>query len=75
MATNLWLSAWSDDPFVNGTQQNTAMRMGVYATFGFVQSEYVFCMNQHLHRVYLKLEYLSFISQNYIHVFSYRCMK
>lgn len=43
VGANIWLSDWSNDPpGVNGTQ-DTALRdfrLGVYGSFGLVQSEY-----------------------------------
>ena len=41
VSTNIWLSLWSDDPFLNGTAgaQQTSFRLGVYAGLGAVQSE------------------------------------
>ncbi|XP_069728809.1 ATP-binding cassette sub-family C member 3 [Phaenicophaeus curvirostris] len=37
IGANVWLSDWTNDPVVNGTQHNTAMRIGVYAALGFLQ--------------------------------------
>uniref|UniRef100_A0A8C7YZ28 Multidrug resistance-associated protein 1 n=1 Tax=Oryzias sinensis TaxID=183150 RepID=A0A8C7YZ28_9TELE len=33
---NYWLSLWTDDPVVNGTQPNRLMRLGVYGALGCV---------------------------------------
>uniref|UniRef100_A0A8C5TEC5 ABC-type glutathione-S-conjugate transporter n=1 Tax=Malurus cyaneus samueli TaxID=2593467 RepID=A0A8C5TEC5_9PASS len=32
-----WLSLWTDDPVLNGTQQHTELRLGVFAALGAVQ--------------------------------------
>ena len=39
MATNIWLSSWSNDPVVNGTRdrEREYMRLGTYAGFGVLQ--------------------------------------
>ncbi|NXY43194.1 MRP3 protein, partial [Ceuthmochares aereus] len=37
IGANVWLSDWTNEPVVNGTQHNTAMRIGVYAALGFLQ--------------------------------------
>ncbi|XP_008945689.1 PREDICTED: canalicular multispecific organic anion transporter 2 [Merops nubicus] len=37
IGANVWLSDWTNEPVINGTQQNTAMRIGVYAALGFLQ--------------------------------------
>ncbi|XP_067333226.1 multidrug resistance-associated protein 1 isoform X2 [Channa argus] len=34
---NYWLSMWTDDPVVNGTQPTRTMRLGVYAGLGLSQ--------------------------------------
>ncbi|NXT85057.1 MRP6 protein, partial [Zapornia atra] len=33
-----WLSLWTDDPVLNGTQQHTGLRVGVFAALGVVQA-------------------------------------
>ncbi|NWV63375.1 MRP6 protein, partial [Malurus elegans] len=33
-----WLSLWTDDPVLNGTQQHTELRLGVFAALGIVQA-------------------------------------
>uniref|UniRef100_A0AAX7SZW9 Multidrug resistance-associated protein 1 n=1 Tax=Astatotilapia calliptera TaxID=8154 RepID=A0AAX7SZW9_ASTCA len=38
--SNYWLSLWTDDPVVNGTQPNRLMRLGVYGAFGLSQGEH-----------------------------------
>uniref|UniRef100_A0A8C5H691 Multidrug resistance-associated protein 1 n=1 Tax=Gouania willdenowi TaxID=441366 RepID=A0A8C5H691_GOUWI len=35
--SNYWLSKWTDDPTVNGTQPNSQMRLGVYGILGISQ--------------------------------------
>uniref|UniRef100_A0A8C4EG28 Multidrug resistance-associated protein 1 n=1 Tax=Dicentrarchus labrax TaxID=13489 RepID=A0A8C4EG28_DICLA len=35
--SNYWLSLWTDDPVVNGTQPNRLMRLGVYGGLGLTQ--------------------------------------
>ncbi|NXI19483.1 MRP1 protein, partial [Irena cyanogastra] len=42
LASNYWLSLWTDDPVVNGTQQNTSLRLGVYGALGISQGIAVF---------------------------------
>lgn len=37
--SNYWLSLWTDDPMVNGTQPNRMMRLGVYGALGLSQGE------------------------------------
>lgn len=37
--SNYWLSLWTDDPVVNGTQPNRQMRLGVYGALGVSQGE------------------------------------
>ncbi|XP_047426931.1 multidrug resistance-associated protein 1 [Mugil cephalus] len=40
--SNYWLSLWTDDPVVNGTQPNRQMRLGVYGGLGLSQGVAVF---------------------------------
>uniref|UniRef100_A0A673A0R2 Multidrug resistance-associated protein 1 n=1 Tax=Sphaeramia orbicularis TaxID=375764 RepID=A0A673A0R2_9TELE len=35
--SNYWLSLWTDDPVINGTQPNRRMRLGVYGALGLSQ--------------------------------------
>uniref|UniRef100_A0A803VTG8 Multidrug resistance-associated protein 1 n=1 Tax=Ficedula albicollis TaxID=59894 RepID=A0A803VTG8_FICAL len=42
LASNYWLSLWTDDPVINGTQQNTTLRLGVYGVLGISQGIAVF---------------------------------
>ncbi|XP_067407154.1 multidrug resistance-associated protein 1 isoform X1 [Emydura macquarii macquarii] len=42
LASNYWLSLWTDDPVVNGTQQHTNVRLGVYGALGMSQGIAVF---------------------------------
>lgn len=37
--SNYWLSLWTDDPLVNGTQPNRLMRLGVYGALGLSQGK------------------------------------
>lgn len=37
--SNYWLSLWTDDPVVNGTQPHRMMRLGVYGGLGLSQGE------------------------------------
>ncbi|NWI89596.1 MRP3 protein, partial [Pitta sordida] len=37
IGANVWLSDWTNEPVINGTQRNTAMRIGVYAALGLLQ--------------------------------------
>lgn len=39
LSSNYWLSLWTDDPVVNGTQPNRRMRLGVYGALGLFQGE------------------------------------
>ncbi|MEQ2199189.1 hypothetical protein XENOCAPTIV_027031, partial [Xenoophorus captivus] len=36
---NYWLSLWTDDPVVNGTQPYRLMRLGVYGGLGLTQGK------------------------------------
>uniref|UniRef100_A0A672ZWU9 Multidrug resistance-associated protein 1 n=1 Tax=Sphaeramia orbicularis TaxID=375764 RepID=A0A672ZWU9_9TELE len=40
--SNYWLSLWTDDPVINGTQPNRRMRLGVYGALGLSQGVAVF---------------------------------
>ncbi|KAM3826734.1 multidrug resistance-associated protein 1-like isoform 1-T1 [Vipera latastei] len=42
LASNYWLSLWTDDPVLNGTQQHTRLRLGVYGALGISQGVAVF---------------------------------
>lgn len=42
LASNYWLSLWTDDPVINGTQQNTKLRLSVYGALGISQGIAVF---------------------------------
>ncbi|KAM4692498.1 LOW QUALITY PROTEIN: ATP-binding cassette sub-family C member 3 [Rhinophrynus dorsalis] len=37
IGANVWLSDWTNEPVINGTQQNTQLRVGVYAALGLLQ--------------------------------------
>ncbi|XP_061472000.1 ATP-binding cassette sub-family C member 3 isoform X2 [Rhineura floridana] len=37
VGANVWLSDWTNEPVINGTQHNVNMRVGVYAALGFLQ--------------------------------------
>uniref|UniRef100_A0A8C3TEE3 ATP binding cassette subfamily C member 3 n=1 Tax=Chelydra serpentina TaxID=8475 RepID=A0A8C3TEE3_CHESE len=37
IGANVWLSDWTNEPVINGTQHNTSMRIGVYAALGLLQ--------------------------------------
>lgn len=39
--SNYWLSLWTDDPVINGTQPSRMMRLGVYGGLGLSQGEEV----------------------------------
>ncbi|KAK0153225.1 Multidrug resistance-associated protein 1 [Merluccius polli] len=41
--SNYWLSLWTDDPIINGTQPNRKMRLGVYSALGLSQGIAVLC--------------------------------
>ncbi|XP_054614670.1 multidrug resistance-associated protein 1 [Dunckerocampus dactyliophorus] len=40
--SNYWLSLWTDDPVVNGTQPDRQLRLGVYGALGLSQGVAVF---------------------------------
>uniref|UniRef100_A0ABI7XKV1 Multidrug resistance-associated protein 1 n=1 Tax=Felis catus TaxID=9685 RepID=A0ABI7XKV1_FELCA len=42
LASNYWLSLWTDDPIVNGTQEHTKVRLSVYGALGILQGISVF---------------------------------
>uniref|UniRef100_A0A2K6UXV0 Multidrug resistance-associated protein 1 n=1 Tax=Saimiri boliviensis boliviensis TaxID=39432 RepID=A0A2K6UXV0_SAIBB len=42
LASNYWLSLWTDDPIVNGTQEHTKVRLSVYGALGISQGIAVF---------------------------------
>nr|XP_035971378.1 multidrug resistance-associated protein 1 isoform X2 [Halichoerus grypus] len=42
LASNYWLSLWTDDPIVNGTQEHTKVRLSVYGALGISQGISVF---------------------------------
>ncbi|TKC44948.1 hypothetical protein EI555_016270 [Monodon monoceros] len=42
LASNYWLSLWTDDPIVNGTQEHTKVRLSVYGALGISQGITVF---------------------------------
>uniref|UniRef100_A0A7N5JPI8 Multidrug resistance-associated protein 1 n=1 Tax=Ailuropoda melanoleuca TaxID=9646 RepID=A0A7N5JPI8_AILME len=42
LASNYWLSLWTDDPIVNGTQEHTKIRLSVYGALGISQGVSVF---------------------------------
>ncbi|XP_053133014.1 multidrug resistance-associated protein 1-like [Hemicordylus capensis] len=42
LASNYWLSLWTDDPVINGTQQHTDLRLSVYGALGMSQGIAVF---------------------------------
>uniref|UniRef100_A0A8C9U3C7 Multidrug resistance-associated protein 1 n=1 Tax=Scleropages formosus TaxID=113540 RepID=A0A8C9U3C7_SCLFO len=42
LISNYWLSLWTDDPVINGTQLYTHMRLGVYGALGVTQGVAVF---------------------------------
>uniref|UniRef100_A0A8B9LQS4 Multidrug resistance-associated protein 1 n=1 Tax=Astyanax mexicanus TaxID=7994 RepID=A0A8B9LQS4_ASTMX len=43
LGSNYWLSLWTDDPVINGTQPSREMRLGVYGALGLSQGIAVFC--------------------------------
>ncbi|KAJ8253888.1 hypothetical protein COCON_G00205000 [Conger conger] len=43
LASNYWLSLWTDDPVVNGTQPSSRKRLSVYAVLGLSQGLSVLC--------------------------------
>ncbi len=47
VGTNVWLSMWSDDPMMNGSEalSQSYYRLGVYGAFGVGQSEFHSCVN------------------------------
>ncbi|XP_034960244.2 ATP-binding cassette sub-family C member 3 [Zootoca vivipara] len=41
VGANVWLSDWTNEPVINGTQHNVGMRVGVYAALGLLQGVFV----------------------------------
>ncbi|XP_072416269.1 multidrug resistance-associated protein 1 isoform X2 [Chiloscyllium punctatum] len=41
LSSNYWLSLWTDDPVINGTQEHTSLRLGVYGALGVAQGLFV----------------------------------
>ncbi|XP_021961754.1 multidrug resistance-associated protein 1 isoform X2 [Folsomia candida] len=41
VGSNLWLSEWSNQPVVNGTQDDVGLYLGVYGGFGFMQAVFI----------------------------------
>lgn len=39
IGANVWLSAWTNEAVVDSRQNNTSMRLGVYAALGVLQGE------------------------------------
>ncbi|KAM4632385.1 multidrug resistance-associated protein 1-like isoform 2-T2 [Discoglossus pictus] len=39
---NYWIGLWADDPPINGTQQKTSLRLGVYGFLGCLQAVGIF---------------------------------
>ncbi|XP_043820736.1 ATP-binding cassette sub-family C member 3 [Dromiciops gliroides] len=37
IGANIWLSDWTNEPVINGTQSHTSLRLGVYAALGLLQ--------------------------------------
>ncbi|XP_075422196.1 multidrug resistance-associated protein 1-like isoform X3 [Ascaphus truei] len=42
LSHNYWIGVWADDPPINGTQQHTNLRLGVYSFLGTVQALGIF---------------------------------
>eukprot|EP00079_Xenopus_tropicalis_P030383 XP_012826370.1 PREDICTED: multidrug resistance-associated protein 1-like [Xenopus tropicalis] len=42
LSYNYWIGLWADDPPVNGTQQHTSLRLGVYSFLGVMQALSIF---------------------------------
>ena len=59
VGTNVWLSMWSDDPFMNGSegQSQSYYRLGVYGAFGVGQSEF---HTSYVHPIILLILLISF---------------
>lgn len=45
IGANVWLSDWTNEPVVNGTQHNTSTRLGVYAALGLLQGKNISQVN------------------------------
>ena len=41
IGASIWLSAWTNEAIVDGGQNNTSHRLGVYAALGILQGEAV----------------------------------
>lgn len=39
IGANIWLSDWTNEAVVDGRQNNTSLRLGVYAALGILQGE------------------------------------
>lgn len=39
VGANMWLSAWTNEATAGGRQNNTSLRLGVYATLGMLQGD------------------------------------
>lgn len=39
IGANMWLGAWTNEAVVGGGQNNTSLRLGVYATLGILQGK------------------------------------
>ncbi|XP_041433359.1 multidrug resistance-associated protein 1 isoform X2 [Xenopus laevis] len=42
LSYNYWIGLWADDPPINGTQQHTSLRLGVYSFLGVMQALSIF---------------------------------
>ncbi|XP_041075962.1 ATP-binding cassette sub-family C member 3-like isoform X1 [Polyodon spathula] len=62
IGANVWLSEWTSDSVVNGTQTETSMRVGVYAALGLTQGLLIF-VTCFLSRAYLMLKASQMIHQ------------
>lgn len=41
IGANVWLSAWSNDAMEHSRQNNTSVRLGVYAALGLLQGDHM----------------------------------
>ncbi|KAJ8363811.1 hypothetical protein SKAU_G00126420 [Synaphobranchus kaupii] len=66
IGANVWLSQWTNDAVLNRTEQNTQMRVGVYAALGMTQGVLLLgiCL---LCRAYSMLKAASSIHYNMLH--------
>ncbi|XP_051774742.1 ATP-binding cassette sub-family C member 3 isoform X3 [Erpetoichthys calabaricus] len=66
IGANIWLSEWTNDVIINGTQQDTKQRVGVYAALGITQGLLILA-TCFLSRAYCMLQAAGMIHQQMLH--------